>query len=218
MYLRGSAAREDWIPGLSDVDFYIVVKDDLQHARTTIRLEFDRAMQSLFLEPQVSCRVVTESEVRTNHVASCLSGLEAKLLSGDSILEAQQKPDSSELQAYGRYYLSYLNQYWAKVRSQMNTFEGDVRRLDYLVLKSAQSILMANGAVALRKDEAAKLFLHRFGDHPFAHVVEEAREIRSSWPEPAKHPQKLALFRKDATFFLSGLGNYLKASQTRDSG
>jgi hypothetical protein len=214
LYLRGSATRDDWIPGLSDVDFYVVVKDDLPRTRGSIKSELDQVMRLGFPEPQISCRVVTESEMRQNRIGSYLTGLDAKLLLGNALLEGQQTPTLGELRTFGQRYSEYLSRYWIGIRDQRNTFEEEVRRLDYLVLKSAQSILMAHGVVALRKDEVTELFLKEFGDLPLAYVVDKARDVRSSWPKPMERPQELSLFCREATSFLSGSENYLKARRS----
>ncbi|MEM2094481.1 MAG: nucleotidyltransferase domain-containing protein [Candidatus Bathyarchaeia archaeon] len=209
LYLRGSAARDDWVPAFSDIDLYVVVKDELSYQRLALESELRQAMQLAFPKQQVSCRVVTEMNVYSDRVGSYLTGLGSKLISGKSILEEQKAPTSIELQVFGQRYLRNLNQFWRKLRFQRNTLEDDTRRLAQLVLKSAQSILLANGNLVLKKEKAAELFVKRFANCPLAYVVEKANEIRLSWPQPTKHPEELSTFCIDAVSFLSGLESYL---------
>jgi len=211
LYLRGSAARDDWVFGLSDVDLYLIVRDDPLAKRGVSKSEIDAILQSVSLEPQISCRVVRESYLRQNHVGSYLTGLDARLLLGDAVLEGLQAPTLDELRDFGLRYLEYLDRYWKRSKeNRRSSLLEEVRRLDYMVLKSAQTVLTAHGIVALRKDEVAHLFQKKFGDLPLANVVGKARDIRSSWPEPASHPHELSLFVREADSFLSSMESYLK--------
>ena len=217
LYLRGSAARGEWIPGLSDVDFYLVIKDDLPGKQAVIGSEVGQVLQLGSLEPQISCKVVTESDVRQNRIGSYLTGLDARLLLGDAVLEGLQAPTLSELRTYGQHYSEYIGRYWKAIRDYRDTFAEEVRRLDYLVLKSAQSMLMAHGVVALEKAEVAELFLKEFRDLPLAYVVGKAGEFRFSWPEPIEHLRELSVFREEAASFLSELENCSKAKRSSQS-
>ena len=215
LYLRGSAARDDWVFGLSDVDLYLVVRDNSLTARNAEKSKLETILQSVSLEPKVSCRVVTESDLGQNRVGSYLTRLDSRLLIGDAVLEGLQAPTLDELRIFGRQYSEYLDRYWKGIKDRKcSSFEEEVRRVDYMVLKSAQSILMARGIVALQKDEVANMFRREFGDLPLAHVVGKARDIRSSWPEPMGHPHELSLFCREAGSFLSSTERYLKSRRS----
>ncbi len=212
LYLRGSAARDDWVFGLSDVDLYLVVKDNSLATQDVNNPKLETILQSVPIEPKVSCKVVTESDLRQNRVGSYLTRLDSRLVFGDAVLEGLQAPTLDELRLFGRRYSEYLDRYWKGIKDQKcSSLEEEVRRVDYMILKSAQSVLMTRGIVALQKDEVANMFQREFGDLPLAHVVGKARDIRSSWPEPMGHPHELSLFCREADSFLSSTERYLKS-------
>ncbi len=210
LYLRGSAARDDWVPGLSDLDLYVVVKDNLL-ATQNIKSELETILQSVSPEPRVSCRVVTESDLARNRVGSYLTSLDSQLLFGGAVLEGLQAPTLDELRVFGGQYSEYLGRYWQEIRNrEYSNLEEKVRRVCYMVLKSAQSILITHGIVVLQKDGIANTFRREFRDLPLVHVVTMARDIRSSWPKPLEHKRQLSLFCGEADSFLSSTERYLK--------
>jgi len=107
LYLRGSAARDDWVPGLSDVDFFIVVRDGTLENASSRRL-FHSNLNPIVEDVNrrwpgetPSLRVVPLSHVSTNPIGSFLTGINAQLLLGSDVLAQVSRPSPLDLSRFG---------------------------------------------------------------------------------------------------------------------
>ncbi|MCJ7635157.1 hypothetical protein MUP77_22540, partial [Candidatus Bathyarchaeota archaeon] len=119
LYLRGSAARDDQVIGLSDVDFYMVVRDELL-GNVPLRERFYNKLSPLveymnqrWANEKLSLRIVPLSYLRTNNVGSFLTGINARLLIGTDVLGKFPQPLSWDISRFGIRELDRFLKYWS---------------------------------------------------------------------------------------------------------
>jgi hypothetical protein len=208
VYLRGSAARGDWVSGLSDVDFYIVAPDGVLgdiHSRERLhrKLEFMREeIITRWPREHPSIHVVSLSSISSNTEASYLTRLDAQLLLGSDVLAEIPRPSQSNLMRFGVTELDRFSDYWSKRARSGNKEEnllGGAAYEEYVVLKLAQMALLAKGVSKTRKDEITESFSAQFPDTRLARTVEMAEQLRRAWHDPPKKP--MSSFVSDAALF-----------------
>jgi hypothetical protein len=213
LYLRGSAARGEWVPGLSDVDFYMVVKNEVFYdnaARTALRRRVESILEAHKPSWAVSsCKVVPESSIKNNPVGALLTGMDARLILGQDLLREAQKPTIEDLRSFGvNYALSLCNHWKLAPKTSLELAAW----AQHMVLKLAQAALLTRGVVKLRKIEVVDDFLKYYGKYPLASVVEWAWETRSLWSRSINRPKVIALPQAFYSF-PSILREYLPKSQ-----
>lgn len=190
LYLRGSYPRGDWVFGLSDLDFYIIVKDRVLR-KSSLKANFDRRI-SRFLrgvrvanpEFRISLSYDGEMRVLDEKCKSYITSRDSKLLFGEDILGGVPEPDIDEIKSYGKKMAIYLCDYWMsseELRKRPQTREDAVRIAQYMTLKTAQNALFAREILKFRKSEIAKEFREEYYDFQLKNLVEEAYFIRSKW-------------------------------------
>ena len=216
LYLRGSAARGDSVPGLSDIDFFIVVRDgvlgnvfsrELFHSKLNPIVE---DMSRRWSREVPSFRVVPLSHLSTNPVGSFLTGIDARLLLGSDILGQITPPSPSDLSRFGCVEFDRFSSYWAgradEGRVLANLSEEAVYQ-QYVVLKLAQTALLSQGILKVRKQEVADAFSKEFPDFSLAYIVDQAQRQRLTWPTPKK--EEKGSFVHEATLFPQALREHL---------
>jgi predicted nucleotidyltransferase len=208
VYLRGSAARGDWVSGLSDVDFFIVAPDmvleDIR-ARELLhrKLDFMRGeIIARWPKENPSMHVVSLSSISSNTEASYLTRLDAQLLLGSDVLEEVPQPSASNLMRFGAMELDRFSDYWSKRARTGNQERRLLSRAayeEYVVLKLAQMALLAKGVSKTRKQEISESFAVEFPDTRLAGTVEMAEQLRRAWHDPPKKP--MSSFVSDAALF-----------------
>jgi hypothetical protein len=188
-YLRGSAARGDNIPGISDVDFYMIVHDSALLNTSSRQTLYDR------LHPMVQeanrrwaaekpmFRVVPMSYLRLNKVGSFLTSLEAKILVGSDVLAQVEKPTAAELSQFGCEELRRFSDFWTQRDSGAITFNSLSEMASYkqyVTLKLAQTALLSKGIISLRKQEVSEAFGKEFYVLDSADVVDRAKSLREN--------------------------------------
>jgi predicted nucleotidyltransferase len=212
VYLRGSAARGDWVSGLSDVDFFIVAPDRVledTRARELLhrKLDFMRGeIIARWPRENPSMHVVSLSSISSNTEASYLTRLDAQLLLGSDVLEGVPRPSQSNLMRFGAVELDRFSNYWSKrARTgyrEENLLAGAAYE-EYVVLKLAQMALLAKGVSKTRKEEISESFAVEFPDPRLAGIVDTAEQLRRAWYDPPKKP--MSSFVRDAALFPKAL-------------
>jgi hypothetical protein len=216
LYLRGSAARDEWVPGLSDIDLYMVVRDDTL-GDTFSRELFQRNLNTIVSETSrrwpretPSIRVVPLSHLSTNPVGSFLTGVDAQLLLGSDVLGRIPKPNPSDLSRFGVEEFERFSSYWAR-RADKGSFSGtpfeEAAYQQYVVLKLAQTALLAKGVLEVRKEEIADAFTKQFSTFSLSSIVDQAQRLRLAWPKPSRG--EMRSFVREATPFPQALRNHL---------
>lgn len=188
-YLRGSAARGDNIHGISDVDFYVIVRDSAFLDASSKQI-MSQSLDTLVQEANVrwavekpSFRIVPLSYLKANKVGRYLTSLEAEILLGSDILTRAARPSSTELSQFGREEFKRLSDFWTQRESNVTSFESLSEMAaykQYVVLKLAQTALFSRGIVALRKQEVPEVFRKEFPTLDSADVVEKAQRLRET--------------------------------------
>ena len=208
-YLRGSAARGDNIPGISDVDFYLIVHDSAILNASARKILYERLhpmtqeANRRWVAEKPSFRVVPFSHLRLNNVGSYLTSLEAKILLGSDVLAQVTKPSTTELSQFGHEELRRFLDFWARQDDDATTFDSlseMAARKQYLVLKLAQTALFSRGIISLRKQEVCVVFRKEFYTLDSADVVEEANHLRENGLQ-SSHESELRSFINEADRF-----------------
>lgn len=216
LYLRGSAARNEQINGLSDVDFYMVVQDGLledDHSKNHFYEKLKLISDQIFfkwaqLNPSV--RTVSLSNLFTNRTASFITGIDAQLLLGTDILGKIPLPPSKELSDFGEQETDRFLNYWVErsMEGKSNNLLDEVAYQQNVVLKLAQMALLSKGIIKIRKQDVADSFIREFPGFSLAEIVNHAKTIRLEWPNI---PKEISLkdFIRDATIFPQTVKNHL---------
>lgn len=218
LYLRGSASRGDSVPGLSDIDFFIVVRDgvlgnvfsrELFHSRLNPIVEDTRRR---WPREASSFRVVPLSHLFTNPVGSFLTGIDARLLLGSNVLGRIPLPSPSDLSRFGCAEFDRFSSYWARRADEgriLGELSEEAAYQQYVVLKLAQTALLSKGILKVRKQEVADAFAKEFPDFDLTHIVDQAQRLRLTWPTPRK--EEMGSFVHEATLFPHTLREHLSA-------
>jgi len=216
LYLRGSGARDDWVPGLSDIDFFMVVRDGILEDIPSREL-FERTLNPIVSDTDQrwpretpSLRVVPLSHLSTNPVGSFLTGIDAQLLLGSDVLGQVPKPSLSDFSRFGVMEFDRFSSYWARGADEgrvSRNLSEEAAYQQYVVLKLAQTALLSRRILEVRKQEIADAFMKEFPDFSLAHIVDQAQHLRLTWPKPGE--EEVRSFVREATLFPRALRKYL---------
>lgn len=218
LYLRGSYPRGDWIFGLSDLDFYVIVNDQMLH-KATLKTKLDRELSD-FLNTirrtnpdlRISFNYDGKLKVLQEKCKSYITSQDSKLLFGVDVLNEVPEPKIIEIESYGKKMTVYLCDYWiqsSKNLKNQQTREDAVRTAQYMILKIAQNALFAKGILKFKKSKIVKEFEAEYHDFQLKNLVQEAYRIRSKWALMQKDRQKIDAFLERATYFPLCFKRYL---------
>ena len=111
---------------------------------------------------------------------SYLLSLDSQLLAGIDILANAKKPSKEEIQAYGKRMLDTQIGDWTAHLEKMESTVEEVPGNIYMVLKLAQSALLARGIIRLGAREVCAEFSRQF-EEEIAAIVSEACELKIEW-------------------------------------
>ena len=216
LYLRGSAARGDSVPGLSDIDFFVVVRDGVL-GNVLSRESFYSSLNPIVEDVSrrwpreaPSFRVVPLSHLSTNPVGSFLTGIDAQLLLGSDVLGRIPLPSPSNLSRFGSAEFDRFSSYWARRADEgriLGNLSEEAAYQQYVVLKLAQTALLSKGILKVRKQEVADAFTKEFPDFDLAYIVDQAQRLRLSWATPRR--EEMRSFTREATLFPQALRKHL---------
>jgi predicted nucleotidyltransferase len=218
LYLRGSAARDDWVPGLSDVDFYMIVRDGIFEnlsSKESFYGELNLILEEIgrrWSKENPSLRVVPLSRLSTNPIGSYLTGIDARLLLGSDVLWQVPKPSSLDISRFGSAEFNRFYSFWTREFDPDRVSDTllEAAHQQQVVLKLAQTALLSRGVSALRKQEVADAFMREFQSFNLAHVVDQAQRFRLLWPKPRN--EDLRSFVNEAKLFPQALKRHLSAT------
>jgi hypothetical protein len=190
LYLRGSLARGDWVPELSDIDFYFVIKDHIFEDKH-LQSHFMKNLQTIIEEIrgfipaiEVSCRCESESKILSSKVGSFITSQDSQFLYGHNILQKIPTPTLKEIKEYGKRMVIDLCNHWIKTEEQREKpqkLEDAVNGAQYMILKLAQNGLFVKGILKFKKEEIVNTFLSEYPEFQLKNLVEEAYRIRQKW-------------------------------------
>jgi len=193
LYLRGSYSRGDWAPGLSDLDFYLVLRRN--HAKSEVEEKLDiilKEFREANPEFEFSLRHDVESDAISSGCDGFITGKDSKLLLGRDVLGNMPPPSSDELKDYGKRMVIRLCDDWMEaeeIRKVPQSLEDAANGAQYMVLKIAQNALFAKGLLIFAKKDIVNVFKREYCDFHLANLVSEAYDMRLKW-EIVRHDRE----------------------------
>lgn len=222
LYLRGSVARNEQITGLSDIDFFIVTRKGLLENYYS-KTHFDKKLKPIsdeihsnWAQLNPSIRIISLSNLYKNNTASFLTGIDASLLFGTDVLRKISIPSISELSKFGIEELDRFLNYWINetMGRKIRNISEEISFHQNVVLKLAQMALLSKRILEIRKQKVANAFFREFSDFKLAYIVNQAQNLRLTWPD---HPKEINLnnFIHNATIFPLTLQKYLSETNSK---
>lgn len=206
------------VPGLSDTDFYMLVRDEVL-GDIPSRVLFERNLNYIVEDVSQrwpknipSIRVVPLEQLSTNPVGSFLTGVDARLLLGPEVLGRVSPPSSSDLSRFGATEFDRFSSYWERRTDEgrvSSNLPQEAAYQQYVVLKLAQTALLTRRILKVRKQEIADSFTNEFTDFSLAHIIDQAQRMRVTWPRPFR--EDMRSFVSEAVLFPKALRSYLLA-------
>ncbi len=198
LYLSGSLVRGDYVSGFSDVDLIVVGEKIVDTEVRELKKQVNKTLQGI----EVSISTYIVSGLEREKVESYLLSLDSLLLAGADILTTTKTPSREEIIAYGTRMLDRQIDDWIKYSEErtpnlVNEAPGNI----YMVLKLAQTALLAGGIVCLGTKEILSEFSEQFEGQQLVSYVREAYELKTSWKVVQADVERLESFASRAIKF-----------------
>lgn len=215
VYAAGSFARGDYKPGRSDIDLYIVVKEEDEDLKRKLR-EIARGIEDKNLkevknyhpEP-LSLAITTLDEVRSGKSWLGLGWeyhvfmREGKLLYGVDVKEFIRRPAREDEVLLAREFLGSLKR------------GHETYRLFSTVFRATSIFLSLNGVYAAAKEEVVKEFKTAYpGEKDSIRALERTYELWSLWVERELADEEVVEVFNAALKMLNTISRLLKAGET----
>lgn len=211
LYLRGGIVRGDFVPGYSDVDFYLVFKKEAFQNESILK-KIKRQVKELCLNlgksynMEVSCYMASENEAKKACMETYLASLECNLLFGDDVLKnAPPYPLEKVKTEAWNVLAAWFKSVFAHPAKEPHEAQGAT----YMVLKMAQEALFLKGIIEFDKRKIVNRFMKEYSDFPQKETVEYAYYIRSNWQKIKDDKQELMTAVKRSVAFYHALQEYL---------
>jgi predicted nucleotidyltransferase len=198
LYLSGSLVRGDYVSGFSDLDLIVVGERIVDTEVKTLKKQLSKTLQGI----EVSISTYSVLGIERERVESYLLSMDSVLVAGADILAATQTPSKEEIIAYGTRMLDRQIDDWIKYSEErtpslVDEAPGNI----YMVLKLAQTALLAKGIVCLGAREILSEFSEQFEGQQLVSYVREAYELKTSWKMARTDIERLESFAGKATGF-----------------
>lgn len=218
LYLRGSYPRGDWVFGLSDLDFYVILKDRVVCEPSYQALKhFVDELRLAHPAYRISLQCNTTRRILNDKCKGYITKRDSRHLFGEDLLPTVAEPDIDELKKYGNKVAIYLCDYWLdSIKScgsqSSKYFTADVRLAQYLTLKIAQNALFGEGKLKFKKPAIVEEFHNTFQNFELHGLVKDAYAIRSKWSTVRRDVQLLETFLERNIRFPLSFKKYLTGS------
>jgi predicted nucleotidyltransferase len=229
IYAGGSFAREDFVPGRSDIDLYVVVhgqKDgiqkDLQSAASDVEKKYFEKLKPL-LDRVMDVSVTTMQEIQKGK--SFLGAgfeysnfiKEGKLLFGEDIKMLILKPSEKEEKESARKYLAKVYEMiskqersfkllkWVPLRILRKSRERWTRQSFNLIFRSAALFLGSNGIHVSSKEDIAHAFKGFVKEEELCGMISSALSLWEKWKTEQLNHKETRQLLESSFKFVKGL-------------
>lgn len=198
LYLSGSLVRGDYVSGFSDLDLIAVGEKIVDTEVKKLKKQVSKTLQGI----EVSISTYTVGGIEREKLESYLLSLDSVLVAGADILATTQTPSREEIIAYGTRMLDKQIDDWIKYSEERTPSLADEAPGNiYMVLKLAQTALLAKGIVCLGAKKILSEFSEQFEGQQAVSYVREAYELKTSWKMVRTDTERLESFASKATGF-----------------
>jgi len=232
IYVGGSVARGDFVPGRSDIDIYAVLReDDKDEIQKRFEAEARRIEEKYFedlkpvLDEVIGVTVTTLEEIR-NGKSFLGKGFEyhnfvnsGKLLFGEDVRELIPKPTLKEERELAHEALNHIYEMVQKQERWFKWFrwiplklfsknkkERLTRQAFSLIFRTASVWLCGNGVYVSGKRDAAKAFRDKCSrERELYEIVSEALRLWEKWAVAELSVKEMKWLFNNALKFVKGL-------------
>jgi len=202
----GSLSVGDAVPGWSDVDGFLVVRDAAEHVRVAVaRLTLEAARRFPFLASDRGSRfsAIVASREEVLHGGGEVSFLDRWDIKRHGIVACgEDLPTMVDEPALDRgwldRHLDWMTAFLAKEREAPARWVA-VNSIGF-VLSGARVAVLKRGMYAKCKDELAAAFTRLYPER--SPILERAMQARRKWPVILERPGEIAALYEEATDFL----------------